>query len=59
LGGNPKIYINNLLKQFECKQIVFDGSANKRKCKYWKHDCDSLHIAWHDVSEQGAWVMRW
>ncbi len=59
LGGNPKIYINQLMKQFDCNLIVFDASANKRKRQYWKHDCDSLHIAWHDVSEQGAWIMRW
>ena len=58
VSGNPKIYINKLLQTFSIKEIVFDGSIPAWKMKYWKRDCDSLHIPYHDVSEKGAFVMN-
>ena len=43
---------------FNIKQVVFDGSVPFWKLPYWKKDCDSLHIPYHDVSEKGAFVMN-
>ena len=57
LSKNPRIYISNLTNSFTIKQIVFDSSVPSWKAKIWKHDCDSLHIQYYDVSEQGAYVM--
>jgi len=28
------------------------------KTNYWKRDCDSLQIPWHDVTMKGAFVMK-
>ncbi len=58
LSKNPKVYISNLSKFFNIDQIVFDGSVPLWKIKYWKKDCDSLHISYHDVNEKGAFVMN-
>lgn len=58
LSGNPKLYFSNLSKSTSLHQVVFDGSVPVWKLKYWKKDCDSLHIPWHDVSEKGAFVMN-
>jgi competence protein ComEC len=57
ISGNPKFYFNQLTKTFSVKQVVFDGSCPAWKINYWKKDCDSLHIPYHDVSEKGAFVM--
>ena len=57
ISGNPKLYLNKLHETFSVKQVVFDGSCPTRKINYWKKDCDSLHIPYHDVSEKGAFVM--
>jgi len=57
VSGNPKLYFNQLTKTFSLKQVVFDGSCPAWKINYWKKDCDSLHIPYHDVSEKGAFVM--
>ena len=39
--------------------IRFVFSWNVPNChNYWKKDCDSLRIPWHDVKENGAFVMR-
>src|SRR5688572_1241563 len=58
ISGNPKLYINKLNETFTVKQVVFDGSCPARKIRYWKKDCDSLKIPYHDVSEKGAFVMN-
>jgi competence protein ComEC len=47
-----------MAETFSIKQVVFDGSCPAWKIKYWKMDCDSLHIPFHDVSEKGAFVMN-
>jgi competence protein ComEC len=58
VSKNPKLYISHLNNSFTIKQIVFDGSVPAGKLKYWKKDCDSLHIPYHDVAEKGAFVMN-
>jgi len=58
ISGNPKLYFNKLANTFSVKQVVFDGSCPAWKINYWKKDCDSLHIPYHDVSEKGAFVMN-
>lgn len=58
ISKNPRIYISKLATGLEIKQIVFDGSVPAWKTIYWKKDCDSLHIPWHDVTTQGAFVMN-
>jgi competence protein ComEC len=58
ISKNPKLYISRLSHTFNIKQVVFDGSVSAWKLIYWKKDCDSLHIPYHDVSEKGAFVMN-
>ncbi|MBP9102576.1 MAG: ComEC family competence protein [Chitinophagaceae bacterium] len=58
IARNPKLYMNTLAKSVKIKQVVFDGSVPAWKTQYWKKDCDSLKIPWHDVSTGGAFVMK-
>ena len=58
VSQNPKLYFNELSKTFSIKQVVFDSSCPSWKIKFWKKDCDSLHIRYHDVSEKGAFVLN-
>ena len=58
ISKNPKVYMKNLAASLDIKQVVFDGSVPAWKTVYWKKDCDSLHIPWHDVATKGAFVMR-
>jgi len=58
ISGNPKLYFDKLTETFSVKQVVFDGSCPAWKINYWKKDCDSLHIPYHDVSEKGAFIMN-
>ncbi|HEY9362702.1 MAG TPA: ComEC/Rec2 family competence protein [Chitinophagaceae bacterium] len=58
VSGNPKLYFQSINKTFNIKQVIFDGSVPAYKLKYWKKDCSLLHISFHDVTEQGAFVMN-
>jgi len=58
ISGNPKLYFNKLTETFSVKQVVFDASCPAWKIHYWKKDCDSLRIPYHDVSEKGAFLMN-
>jgi competence protein ComEC len=57
ISKNPKIYMKKLAASLNIKQVVFDGSVPAWKANYWKKDCDSLQIPWHDVTMKGAFVM--
>lgn len=58
LSKNPRLYISDLAASFTIRQVVFDSSVPAWKIRYWKKDCDSLHIPYHDVAMQGAFVMN-
>ena len=58
ISKNPRLYMNQLSQSMNIKQVVFDGSVPSWKTTYWKKDCDSLKIPWHDVTTQGAFVMN-
>lgn len=58
ISKNPKLYFKTLANLLDIKQVVFDSSVPPWKMKYWKKDCDSLGIPWHDVNESGAFVMN-
>ncbi len=57
LSKNPKLTIPALQNAFTFKQLVFDGSNQMGKIRRWKKDCDSLHLRFYSVPEQGAFVM--
>ncbi|MGQ0740421.1 MAG: ComEC/Rec2 family competence protein [Bacteroidota bacterium] len=58
ISKNPKVYIRKLAASLDIRQVVFDGSVPAWKTNYWKKDCDSLQIPWHDVTMKGAFVMN-
>lgn len=58
ISKNPKLHISQLHNSFKVKQVVFDGSLQPWRVNFWKKDCDSLNIPYHDVSQKGAFVMN-
>ena len=57
LSHNPKLHINQLQQVFNFKQLVFDSSNPLWKIEKWKKDCENLHLRFHSVPEQGAFIM--
>lgn len=58
ISKNPKLFLPAVLKSFNVKQIVFDGSNSSWKISNWKNICDSSHIPYFNVAEKGAFVMN-
>jgi competence protein ComEC len=56
ISKNPKLYINQLVKTFNCNKFIFDASNSLWKIEKWKQDCDKLNLPYHSIPEQGAFV---
>jgi competence protein ComEC len=58
VSHNPRLYISELAKVFDCKKFVFDASNSTWKINQWKKDCDSLHLRHHSTPDKGAFEMN-
>jgi competence protein ComEC len=55
-SGNPDVRVDDCLKRFSCRFIVFDSSNSWKHVEYWKGDCAAAHLPCWDVRTQGAWI---
>lgn len=58
ISNNPKIYMEDLLSSIEFTEIIFDSSNPLWKTEKWKKDCIRLHLRFHSVPQDGAFVMN-
>ncbi|MDE3182704.1 MAG: ComEC/Rec2 family competence protein [Bacteroidota bacterium] len=58
ISKNPKIKIASLEENFNCKEYIFDASNPTWKIEQWKKECEELHLHFHSVTEQGAFVIN-
>jgi competence protein ComEC len=58
LSKKPKYTMADINKAFTFKQLVFDSSNPLWKIRGWKKDCDSLHLRFYSVPDQGAFEMN-
>ncbi len=56
ISKNPRIFIPKLAEAFNCVVYIFDASNPMWKIDKWKKDCEELHLRFHSVPEQGAFV---
>jgi competence protein ComEC len=56
ISKNPKLFIRSLAAVFNCPVYIFDASNPLWKIDKWKKDCEELHLRFHSVPEQGAFV---
>ena len=54
ISKNPRLKISEIANAFDCKQFVFDGSNSMYKINKWKRECDSLQLAYHVTTDDGA-----
>ncbi|TKK69300.1 ComEC family competence protein [Ilyomonas limi] len=57
ITGNPKLYMSQIDALVRCHVVVFDSSNPAWKIERWKKDCNSLHLRFHSVAQEGAFVM--
>lgn len=58
ISKNPKIKIGDITQTFECGQYIFDASNSLWKIEQWKKECEELHLQFHSVAEQGAFIIN-
>lgn len=58
ISKNPRIKISEIAKKFDCKNYIFDASNSSWKIEQWKKECEELHLHFHSVMEQGAFVIN-
>lgn len=58
LSKKPTITIPEINRVFAFKQLVFDSSNPLLKIRAWKKACDSLHLRFYSVPEQGAFEIN-
>ena len=58
ISKNPRVNLANLASVFHCKTYIFDASNSSGKIEQWKKECEELHLHFHSVSEQGAFVIN-
>ncbi len=56
ISKNPKLYIPKLAAVFNAGTYIFDSSNPLWKIEKWKKDCEELHLRFHSVPEQDAFV---
>ena len=56
ISKNPRLYISQLIKIFNCKQFVFDASNPAWKIEKWQKECNELHLQNHSIPAAGAFV---
>jgi competence protein ComEC len=58
ISSGPDITMQQIINSYHCTQVVFDCSNSLWKIQKWKKDCDSLHLRFHSVPEEGAFEME-
>lgn len=56
ISHNPNIRIENVMSAVTPAVIVFDASNSLWKIDKWKSECEDLHLRFHSVPEQGAFI---
>jgi competence protein ComEC len=56
LSGNTPLQFSHLLQQLQVKQVIADATNAPWRARQWQQACDSMHIPFHNVAEQGAYV---
>ncbi len=58
VSGNPRLFINDLIKTINSKLFIFDSSNPQWKVNLWKKDCERLQLNYFCTSDRGAFVMN-
>jgi competence protein ComEC len=58
LGNEAGAQVADLVRLFGCSQVVFDSSNPVWKIEKWKKACNGLHLRFHSVPQEGAFVME-
>ncbi len=56
ISKDSRVKINSLVKAYDFKTLIFDGSNSRKSIRYWMKDCEKLGLDCYDVNEKGAFI---
>ncbi len=56
ISKNPRLRMAELANSFNCSQYIFDASNSLWKINQWQKECKELHLNFHSVPADGAFV---
>ena len=56
ISKGANVHIDELHRKLNSKLYIFDASNSLWKIQKWKKECESLHLSFYSVPEQGAYV---
>jgi len=59
ISGNPKLKLAGLLQALKPQIIVADATNSRYKISQWQKEAETLHLPFHAVAGQGAYVLQW
>lgn len=59
ISANPKLKLSKLLNVVQPQIIVADATNSNRKISLWQKEADSLHLQFHAVANEGAFITDW
>lgn len=57
IRNNSKIYMEDILANFEFDLLLFDASNANWRVEKWKSYCDENGLSYYDINKEGAWVL--
>ena len=58
ISRNAPVKLKDLVGAIRPAVVVFDASNSLWKIENWKKECEELHLRFHSVPEQGAFIME-
>ncbi len=58
ISRNASVNLNEMITVVKPAIIVFDASNSLWKIEKWKKDCEELHLRYHSVAEEGAFILE-
>ena len=58
ISRNAPVKLKDLVGAIKPAVVVFDASNSLWKIENWKKECEELHLRFHSVPEQGAFIME-
>jgi competence protein ComEC len=56
LSKNTSLQLSSLLQHVRVSQVIADATNQAWRVRQWQAACEAMHIPFHNVAEQGAYV---
>jgi competence protein ComEC len=59
LTQNPRLHLQELSECVHFKYVIMDASNSRWRIRQWEKECEKMNMPYHNVKEQGAYLLNW